>query len=57
MHHTGRWSGPTLVSKDAGYIIESRLACSALWGNLQTTISLERYDKEWTNGKVCGSFA
>lgn len=40
---------PYSFIKDAGYIIESRLACSALWGNLQTTISLERYDKEWTD--------
>ncbi|MCS5961788.1 CSS-motif domain-containing protein [Klebsiella pneumoniae subsp. pneumoniae] len=31
--------------KDVGYIIKGELACSALWGSLRPTLSLEHFDK------------
>lgn len=35
--------------KDVGYIIKGELACSALWGSLRPTLSLEHFDKKWTS--------
>lgn len=41
------WPYPLI--KDAGYIIKSELACSALWGNLRPTLSLGRFGKKWSS--------
>lgn len=39
------WPYPLI--KDVGYIIKGELACSALWGSLRPTLSLENFDKKW----------
>ncbi|MEC4656943.1 CSS-motif domain-containing protein, partial [Klebsiella pneumoniae] len=39
------WPYPLI--KDVGYIIKGELACSALWGSLHPTLSLEHFDKKW----------
>ncbi|HBT2321089.1 TPA: diguanylate cyclase, partial [Klebsiella pneumoniae subsp. pneumoniae] len=41
------WPYPLI--KDVGYIIKGELACSALWGSLRPTLSLEHFDKKWTS--------
>lgn len=46
------WPYPLI--KDVGYIIKGELACSALWGSLRPTLSLEHFDKNGLRGKECG---
>lgn len=41
------WPYPLI--KDAGYTTKNGLICSALWGNLHTPLSLERFDKKWSS--------
>lgn len=46
------WPYPLI--KDVGYIIKGELACSALWGSLRPTLSLNILIKNGLRGKECG---